>query len=128
MSTILVVEDDFDLSEIVSDLLREEGYCVKNAYTGAEGLAILRSQKLPNLILMDVDMPVMNGIGMAHEMVVHDAGEEMIPIILCSSRVDLKALAAKIGTPYYMAKPFDISSLLTKVIFVLNEHRKPHAA
>jgi hypothetical protein len=49
-------------------------------------------------------MPVLGGEGMAHRMLLHDAGEEKIPILLVSGRDDLRAVAARMGTPYFIGK------------------------
>src|SRR3984893_9066476 len=72
---------------------------VQAARTGEEALEALRATPLPDAILLDIDMPVLGGPGMAHKMMLHDAGQERIPIILSSGRDDLATLAAKMGTP-----------------------------
>ena len=73
-------------------------------------------------------MPVLGGPGMAHEMMLHDAGQEKIPIILSSGRSDLAALAAKMGTPYAIGKPVDADSLLALVARALRERVAPTSA
>jgi CheY-like chemotaxis protein len=62
--------------------LRAEGHDVHSASTGEEGLAVLRPASLPDVLVLDVDMPVLGGPGMAHKMLLHDAGEEHVPIVL----------------------------------------------
>src|SRR5687768_9394612 len=80
MADILLVDDDNDLVEALADLLRAKGHDVHTAATGEEGLRVLRSASLPDALVLDVDMPVLGGPGMAHKMLLHDVGEEWIPI------------------------------------------------
>jgi DNA-binding NtrC family response regulator len=128
MAKLLIVDDDFDVVECLSDVLRERGHDVQTARSGEEGLQVLRSARLPDAILLDVDMPVLGGPGMAHKMMLHDAGEESIPIILSSGRDDLGALAAKMGTPYFIAKPVHLDALLDLVARALREQVAPSSA
>ena len=128
MAKVLIVDDDFDLVECLSDVLLAHGHDVQTARSGEEGLQVLRSTSLPDAILLDVDMPVLGGPGMAHKMMLHDAGEERIPIILSSGRDDLRALAAKMGTPYFIVKPVDLEGLLDLLARALRERVAPSSA
>lgn len=128
MGRVLVVDDDLDIAENLEHLLVSEGHTVQTARTGEEGLQALRTPPLPDVILLDVDMPVLGGIGMAHQMMLHDAGEERIPIILCSGRHDLPQLAATMGTPYLLAKPFDLHRLLALLAQALRDRVAPKSA
>jgi FixJ family two-component response regulator len=104
MASILIVDDDLDIVDVSKELLESAGYRVRVGHNGEEGMASLSVAPLPDCVLLDVDMPVLNGEGMAHQMMLHDAGEEKIPILLVSGRNDLRAVAARIGTPYFIAK------------------------
>src|ERR1019366_8068341 len=97
---------------------------------GEEGLAALSAAPLPDCVLLDLDMPVLNGQGMAHQMLVHDAGEEEVPILLVSGRNDLPAVAACMGTPYLVAKGNgNYGDLLLEMLErVLVERRAPASA
>ena len=64
VANLLVVDDNNDLVEGLSDLLRSEGHKVHTASTGEEGLRVLRAAPLPDALLLDIDMPVLNGPGM----------------------------------------------------------------
>ena len=86
MAHLLLVDDDNDIVEAFGDLLGGEGHEVHSASTGEEGLVVLRASPLPDVLILDVDMPVLGGPGMAHKMLLHDAGEEHVPIILMSAR------------------------------------------
>ena len=83
MADILIVDDDADLSEIVRDLLEEAGHTVRTASNGREGLRQL-AQGLPDVVLLDVEMPVLTGPEMSYQMLVHDLGQEEVPIVLLS--------------------------------------------
>lgn len=108
--------------------MRTQGHEVRTASTGEEGLLALRAASLPEALVLDVDMPVLSGPGMAHKMLLHDAREQDIPILLISGREDLPQIAARMGTPYFLAKPADIGSFLDLLRRVLRERRAPLSA
>jgi FixJ family two-component response regulator len=85
---------------------------------------------LPDGVLLDADMPVLNGPEMAHRMLLHDAGEEKIPIVLVSGRSDLPAVAGRMGTPYFLRKATtDYAQTLIKMLDrALSERRAPAVA
>jgi CheY-like chemotaxis protein len=125
MAHILLVDDDNDIVEALEELLHEEGHDVHHAFTGEEGLVVLRASPLPDALVLDVDMPVLGGPGMAHQMLLHDVGEEGIPIILMSARNDLPQIAEKMGTTYVVAKPTTIQAFLAVLDHALAEHHAP---
>jgi CheY-like chemotaxis protein len=104
MASILIVDDDLDTADVSKELLESAGYRIRVGHNGEEGMASLSRAPLPDCVLLDLDMPVLNGEGMAHQMGLHDGGEEQIPILLVSGRNDLRAVAARIGTPYFISK------------------------
>src|ERR1700687_3685586 len=104
MANVLIVDDDFDIADASGTLLESAGHQIRIGHTGEEGLASLFEAPLPDCVVLDVDMPVLNGPGMAHQMLLNDAGEEKIPIVLVSGRDDLSQVAARMGTPYFLAK------------------------
>ncbi len=128
MANLLLVDDDNDLVEALGDLLRAQEHVVHTASTGEEGLLVLRSDSLPDALVLDVDMPVLGGPGMAHKMMLHDAGEEGIPIILVSGNHELPAIAKEMGTPYFLAKPCGIDTFLKLLDRALSERRAPLSA
>jgi CheY-like chemotaxis protein len=125
---LLLVDDDNDLIGMLGEILNGEGHEVHYASTGEEGLVVLRGASLPDAVVLDVDMPALGGPGMAHRMLMHDAGEESIPIILMSGRADLPQIARQMGTPYYLAKPPTLDAFLTLLDRALTERRAPSAA
>ena len=104
MANVLIVDDDLDIVEASRDLLEAAGHEVRVAHGGEEGMTSLSMSPLPDCVLLDVDMPVLDGPEMAHRMLLHDAGEERIPILLVSGRNDLRHVAARMGTPYFLTK------------------------
>ena len=128
MANLLLVDDDRDVVETFGDLLREDGHEVRTAASGAEGLQVLRAAPLPDAVVLDVDMPGLGGPGMAHRMLVHDAGEELVPVVLLSARLDLPQIAERMGTPYFASKGGDPEKLLATINRALVERMAPSSA
>jgi DNA-binding NtrC family response regulator len=124
MADILVVDDDPDTAEALSDLLIIEGHQLRVAHDGVEGLACLDA-RLPNLVLLDVEMPRLNGPEMAFEMFLLNAGREKIPVVLLSGKLDLREVAAAIGTRYFLGKPYSFDVVLSVIARALDERAPP---
>jgi CheY-like chemotaxis protein len=111
---ILYVEDDAELRETVCGLLRDEGYAVDGAVDGREALDYLHRSPAPGLILLDMQMPVMDG----REFLEHVSEEPDLagtPITVISGAVRTSILAGPRGIEFRLAKPFDTESLLAVV-------------
>jgi DNA-binding NtrC family response regulator len=128
MANLLLVDDAGDLVGALADQLRSEGHEVRTANNGEEGLIALRTPPLPEAVVLDVDMPILGGPGMAHQMLLHDAGQEMVPIILVSGRNDLAEIAKKMGTSYFLRKPCDLITFLGLLDRALHERTPPASA
>lgn len=116
---ILVIDDEPDLVSTVQCRLEWCKFEVVTAGNGQEGLDKAEKEK-PDLILLDIDMPGMNG----HEMLGHLRNRpEMkdIPVIMCTAlcEADDIAKASSYGVVDYIAKPFDFSNLVEKISNVL---------
>ncbi len=120
MAEILIVDDSDDISLPLSLLMISEGHGVRVARNGLEGLAAL-SERFPDLIILDVEMPHLSGPGMAYDMLIIDSGREGIPIVLLSGATDLIQIAKIVGTPYQMEKPFKFNRLCSLVGKALSE-------
>jgi two-component system, cell cycle response regulator DivK len=109
---ILVVEDQEDLRSMVRDLLTGSDYSVIEAADGAAGIAMTKSEH-PDLILMDIQMPVINGYE-ATRRIKADPANDGIPIIAVSSFAmkgdEEKARSA--GCDHYVTKPYSPMQLL----------------
>jgi len=112
---VLVVEDTEDNRQILRDLLGTAGYQLVEAHDGAEGVAKATEHK-PDLILMDIQMPVMDGYEATRRIKAYPALKE-IPVIAVTSYAlsgdEEKARAA--GCDGYIAKPFSPRQMLAKV-------------
>ncbi len=124
MADILIVDDDESIAESVADILSIEGHVFRIGNNGAEGLKHL-SARLPDLIVLDVEMPVLTGPEMAARLLIEDAGRERIPIVLLSGAANLGRISAMVGTPYYLAKPCAVDMFLEFVARALREKIAP---
>jgi len=125
LAKVLVVEDEPDMTMVITHFLQHAGYEVLTAANGEEGLEKTTSEK-PDLILSDTQMPVMNGWEMLEELR-KQPGARHIPVIMVTGRYEKYdiAAAAAYGIADYIAKPFDPSLLLEKIsdIFASNRRR-----
>jgi CheY-like chemotaxis protein len=112
--SVMVVDDDPDIREVLSDCLEMEGYDVVEASNGAEALSSLRRGVRPDLIVLDLMMPVMDGWKLGEELK-HDPALSSVPVLLTSAVNDLEKAAASIGARACLAKPFALTSFLAAV-------------
>lgn len=124
MADLLVVDDDVEVGDLVAELFRDEGHRVRVARNGREGLNMLRVRR-PDLVLLDVEMPQLTGPEMAHEMFLQNCGLEKIPVVLLSGVLNLQEVAAAVGTPYFLGKPYPLESLLAVAGHALIERASP---
>ena len=115
MSTILIVEDNFELLEGLEALLTLHDYKVVTCHDGEEALKILEEQTI-NLAIADVGLPKLNGYQLFTHMVNHDQWQ-FIPVVLVSGRsLDSDISYAKsLGVDDYITKPIDFQLLLAVV-------------
>jgi CheY-like chemotaxis protein len=111
---ILIVEDDLDLARLLAEVLEAEGYSTAVAANGSEALDHLRSNDLPDLILLDMMMPVMDGWKFREEQRKLPALAS-IPVVTITADGDARGKAASIEAAGYVAKPIRIDSLLDEV-------------
>jgi DNA-binding NtrC family response regulator len=124
MAEILVVEDDADAAEALSEALEYAGHTARVAHDGEQGLKRV-GDRLPDLVLLDIEMPRLDGPDMAYRMFVRDLGQEGVPIILVSGVPDIKEVAARVGTPYFLPKPYTLEALAHIVERALAERTPP---
>ncbi len=108
---ILVVDDDPDIRELLFTALEDEGFEVVPAANGQEALATIRTFR-PDVIILDLMMPVMDGWQFVKEM---RARDEDIPLVLLSAARDLPKHAKDLDAAEIIEKPFDLSELLPKI-------------
>lgn len=110
---ILVVEDDPDILLALKAFLEVEGYAVWTAVNGFEAMKLLNHGEMPNLILLDMKMPVMNGWQFAIEFLAkHD---HLSPIVVMTAAADASLRAKEIDAIGWVAKPFELDELLKVV-------------
>jgi DNA-binding NtrC family response regulator len=124
MSDLLIVDDDLDVCWILEQVLEQEGHAVRVANDGTQGLRSLQ-ERLPDLVILDVEMPLLDGPQMAYRMFVHNVGLENVPIVLLSGVFDLHAIALRVGTPYFLSKPFDVGQMMRLIGQALGERALP---
>jgi DNA-binding response OmpR family regulator len=124
MADLILVDDDTDVRDALRDCLALQGHDVRVAGDGLAGLELLR-ERLPELALLDVEMPQLTGPEMAYRMFVDDCGREKIPIVFLSGAVDLHLIAARVGTAYYLPKPFTVRALKQVIGRALRERVPP---
>ena len=102
MNTILVVDDDVYIGNMLEEVLHKEGYGVLRAYSGSEALLLLSSGR-PDLVLLDLMLPGLNG-----EEVL--AAIQGIPVIIVSARAEAVDMVSLLlgGAADYVTKPFDM--------------------
>jgi DNA-binding NtrC family response regulator len=124
MASIVVIDDDDDMRDTMADLLSIEGHEVRTARNGVEGLQAL-DDRIPQLVLTDLEMPVLDGRSMVYRMFVENLGRENVPIIVASGAPNLCEIAKALGTPYYLAKPFAFETLTSTIGRALAEAIPP---
>ncbi|HEX8919608.1 MAG TPA: response regulator [Chloroflexota bacterium] len=106
---ILIVEDEPDVADLVADVLQMEGYS-SHICTGETALDdALRFR--PDLVLLDLMMPVVDGFEVARRLRANQQTHDLT-IVVMTAMHDAASRAQEVGTPYFIAKPFDIAELL----------------
>jgi CheY-like chemotaxis protein len=109
--TVLVVDDEPDIRATVSAMLEIEGYHVAEAANGADALQVL-DEHSPDVILLDMRMPVLDGWGFAAEL--RRRGHRT-PIVVMTAARDAAHWAAEIAAAAFVAKPFGFDDLIDAV-------------
>ncbi|AOT70233.1 response regulator transcription factor [Geosporobacter ferrireducens] len=118
---ILVVEDDYNIYDLISIYLKKEGYAVLGAADGEKGLAVFK-EDAPDLVVLDLMLPKMDGWDVCREIKkISD-----IPIIMLTAKGETfdKVLGLKLGADDYMVKPFDPKELIARIDAVLRRYQK----
>lgn len=124
---ILVVDDEPNIVQTLKDRLEMNEYSVETASNGDEGLRIAREKK-PDMILLDVIMPIMDGHEMLEKLRQNDWGQDISVIMLTArSQAQDIARARACNIDDYIIKPFDLSELLEKIENIL-ERKKSSAS
>ena len=114
--SILVVEDDKNIRELLQLYLEKEGYAVTVAADGGQGLDKFRTIK-PDLVLLDVMMPVMDGWAVCRA--IRAEGQTPVIMLTAKSETDDKVAGLKSGADDYITKPFEMKEVLARIEAVL---------
>jgi CheY-like chemotaxis protein len=109
---VLVVDDNADMVDVMALMLEDAGYSVRIASNGKEALDAVAT-RMPDLVLLDMLMPVMDGWQCARELRARYG--RSVPIVIVTAAEHARASAAQIGADAVLSKPFEVS-LLLKVV------------
>lgn len=111
MKKVLVVDDEIDICDMLKEYMQMENYLVYTATDGVEALKLLEQQ--PDLILLDINMPKMNGYDLCQRI----REEITCPILFLSARTEEKdrVNGFKVGADDYIVKPFGMEELLARI-------------
>jgi CheY-like chemotaxis protein len=123
---ILVVEDNPVHRELLTDLLQARGYQVREASSGPEAQSLVKST-LPDLVVMDVQLPGADGLTVAQAMR-EDAETKGIPVVVLTAYANKnnEAKAEQAGCRAFMTKPLDTRAFVQLIASILSEHRGGH--
>ena len=110
---ILIIEDDDDMRELLEHLLTSEGYAVKTAKEGGEGLACMRRASV-RLVLLDLQLPGVNGYDFRNAQL-RDERLAQVPVVIMSGTGNVHVAARRLNVGEYMVKPLDFGKLLAIV-------------
>jgi DNA-binding response OmpR family regulator len=118
--SVLVVEDDHNIAELLQMYLEKEGYSVTVANDGGQGLNKFRAIK-PDLVLLDVMMPVMDGWSVCKSI----RADSQTPVIMLTAKgeTDDKVMGLKFGADDYITKPFEMKEVLARIEAVLRRSK-----
>jgi len=124
-ATVLIVEDESDLSAIIADYVTAAGYQTEVVADGCEALAVIQ-RKPPDLIVLDIMLPGLDGVALCKA--VRTFSE--VPIIMVTAKVEEidRLLGLEVGADDYLCKPFSPRELVARIKAILRRSRKPDDA
>ncbi len=124
--TVLVIDDLLPNRVLLRKVLKSAGYAVAEAADGSEALAMLNSGSVtPDLVVTDIEMPVLDGIAFVESLRLLDGPLARIPVIAASGNADeaMREEALHAGADLFLAKPFDLSGLRRRIGALIKESR-----
>lgn len=118
---VLITDDDPTVRALLQDIITEEGHHPLEADDGARGVEAAK-RELPDLIFMDINMPLMSGLAAVRALRA-DPATRRIPIIMCSSQNTMNAVdeCLNSGANDYIIKPFELERILAKMREILGK-------
>ena len=122
MSSIMIVDDDIHISDMLNEALKIHGYEVLRAYSGTEALLLLNNTK-PDLILLDLMLPGLSGEELLSRI-------KDIPVIVVSAKAGVSEKVELLmgGAVDYITKPFEIEELLARIAVALRQKKAETAS
>lgn len=122
MLKILIVDDDTNISELISLYLVKEGYETREVADGRQALEVFEEYQ-PDLVLLDIMLPSVDGYDICKEI----RRTSHTPIIMLTAKGEVfdKVLGLELGADDYIVKPFDPKELMARVKVVLRRHMRP---
>ena len=121
---ILIIDDEKDVVDILQTMLEDLGYSAFAAYDGIEGLEKIKLIQ-PDLIILDINMPKLGGIGVYHEIYDRDKERPLYPVIVLSARYQAEKLFDGLKAEGFCAKPFKLDDLLGMIENALAKNETP---
>ncbi len=113
---VLVIEDEIDLATTVEYNLRAEGFQVRLAHSGRQGLASATTEPLPDVVVLDLMLPDLSGIEICRRLRDQERTRD-IPVIMCTAKgeeID-RVVGFEVGADDYIVKPFSVRELILRV-------------
>ena len=123
MRTVLVIDDEFGIAELIDAVLTDEGYRVVIAANGQQGLEMLAKEH-PDLVFLDYMMPVMNGAAVLRAMG-GDTILQNIPVVVMSSIPEAMVAERCVGYVSFLRKPFKITDVTTLTERLIGKNAAP---
>ena len=126
MTDILLIDDDRELTELLSEVLTLEGFTVHTAHNGEDGLSCLQQRHI-DMILLDVMMPKLNGMETLKR--IRDGGDTPVLMLTAKGEEIDRVMGLELGADDYLAKPFSERELLARIRAILRRaHQPPQAS
>jgi two-component system phosphate regulon response regulator PhoB len=127
-TTILIIEDEKDLREILEYNFRKDGYGVQGAANGADGLHLLGQPSPPSLVILDLMLPDMSGMEICRR-IRQDRKTASIPVLMLTARSEEidRVMGFEVGADDYVTKPFSVRELLLRVKALIKRAGAPAA-
>jgi DNA-binding response OmpR family regulator len=123
MATILIVDDDVAIRELIAAVIEQEsGHEVMKAENGRQALDTLSDSPV-DLVVCDINMPVMNGIELVREMRA-DERHSALPVVMISANPSLERIDPQLDVDLMLQKPFEVSVLLGCISSALSRVRR----
>ena len=119
IKTILLIDDEIDLQQLVKIALKSKGHNVETANNGLEGLEKLKTMT-PDLIILDMNMPKMGGLEF-YQRICDGTDKPRFPVLVLTARANMEKLFKELNIDGFMAKPFEVDELLNEVDIIIEK-------